>query len=75
MVDGRARTRNARGSWLTTGLLILAVAVPILAAVFRLGPMVTGPTKWLLRGLVVLLPLIAALLVWRRLRTDPPRRS
>ena len=55
-----------RGRFATSLLATLAIAIPILAVVFRLGPMVTGPVRWLLRGLVVLLPLIVVMLVWRR---------
>ncbi len=72
MVDQPASRRRAGSRWVTTLLLVLAIGVPVLAAVFRLGPMVTGPTRWLLRAMVVLAPLIVALLVWRRLRGDPP---
>lgn len=55
-----------RGRLATSLLATLAILIPILAVIFRLGPMVTGPTRWLLRGLVVLLPLIVVMLVWRR---------
>lgn len=65
--ETRARSRAKRQRWLNIALLGLVVPT-VLATWFRLGPLVSGPIRILLKMSLFLLPVLCLLAILVRVR-------